>query len=688
MTSREGQVGEDVGEQNEQSVVKAASEAGKATDADRREVLSSSDSESSQDAPQLKASCSPLGADSTHVDSQRAEEVGHEALGDAAEAPPLVRSRSRSASPMAQGEPDPGPKRGPHVLRQSGRRLRDSDLVRFAREKGSGYDEIDFSRNDLTSKSVPDIVEICKKSHQLKILKLFNNRLGDDGAEELGEIFQHCASIEEIHLSHNDFTRKGVEILVLAADRGLPKDVKRPLWLRMEHNKVSDTEGFARDLERDCPAVCGREDRLPKAGGEGKRAGVQAKAKARCAARGETHGEGPTELRCAVGVGRRRVAAEAPGGDQGCLRGRSRRAACVCKVCQGEAAEGGGLPALEKDCHNPHLAGLFTGGESESACHPGCPDHNMRPVTSRNRPQAPPLAHAVPRRVPAYTRQFDMLDKQPGQGRVASIQQKTLACLLAELRCKHRLGPGPSAESEPNRVSSRDALPHFQDRNGEDILEASLKSKFCDQKLKGCEEKLISWSKNRRTRSSMASVTPLPVRILAMLPYFLPVLDALRFFGAGLASEHLPSYYLACTSVLSAIPQDFRELLDVGQPLLLFAMPTIAVRRQLPELLRFNLNQAFLLDLATCIAFHLSSFARWMTLQSESAFYVPTAAEPPLMPFSNVVLLLLSACTIYSMCCTLSGTTPEGIPYLSAEARRSLGTSAAAMKRRMTKSGR
>lgn len=161
---------------------------------------------------------------------------------------------------MAQCEPDPGIKGGPHVLRQSGRRLRDSDLVRI-REQGSGYDEIDLSRNDLTSKSVPDIVHICKKSQQLRILKLFNNRLGDDGAEELGEIFQHCTSIEEVHLSHNDFTRKGVEILVLAADRGLPKDVKRPLWLRMEHNKVSDTEGFARDLERDCPAVCGREDR-------------------------------------------------------------------------------------------------------------------------------------------------------------------------------------------------------------------------------------------------------------------------------------------------------------------------------------------------------------------------------------------------------------------------------------------
>ena len=189
------------------------------------------------------------------------QETGERTPANHSDAGPVkARSRSRSKAPV-----EPEPKRGAHgprVLRQSGRRLRDSDLARLSREGQDGqYDEIDFSRNELTSQSVSDIVEICRKSEDLKILKLFNNRLGDDGAEELGEIFRHCTSIEEVHLSHNEFTRKGVESLVRAADRGLPRDVKRPLWLRMEHNKLSDTERFARDLERDCPAVCGREDR-------------------------------------------------------------------------------------------------------------------------------------------------------------------------------------------------------------------------------------------------------------------------------------------------------------------------------------------------------------------------------------------------------------------------------------------
>ncbi|CAE7602059.1 unnamed protein product, partial [Symbiodinium pilosum] len=146
---------------------------------------------------------------------------------------------------------------------------------------------------------------------------------------------------------------------------------------------------------------------------------------------------------------------------------------------------------------------------------------------------------------------------------------------------------------------------------------------------------------------------------------------------------------------------EFQQLLDLGQPFLLFAMPTLAVRRHLPELLRFNLNQetgsyshmhelcvsreAFLLDLSTCIVFHASSCMRWMMfLVCEDALYVPAAAEPPLMPCSQVVLLLLSACTIYSLCCTLLGSIPDGIPYLSAEAKKSLGTSARAIKRGKT----
>ncbi|CAK8986801.1 Hypothetical protein (Fragment), partial [Durusdinium trenchii] len=137
-----------------------------------------------------------------------------------------------------------------------------------------GYDEIDLSRNQLTDGAVSHILEICKRSSELKILKLFNNQLGDQGAEELGQLFRFCHGIEEVHLSHNHFTEKGVESMVKAANRELPRSAERPLWLRMEHNKVEHTEHLARDMERHYPAVCAREDRhrcTPRACAHGRR---------------------------------------------------------------------------------------------------------------------------------------------------------------------------------------------------------------------------------------------------------------------------------------------------------------------------------------------------------------------------------------------------------------------------------
>ena len=41
-----------------------------------------------------------------------------------------------------------------------------------------------------------------------------------------------------------------MEAMVKAANRELPRKAERPLWLRMEHNKLQDTEKFARDIER------------------------------------------------------------------------------------------------------------------------------------------------------------------------------------------------------------------------------------------------------------------------------------------------------------------------------------------------------------------------------------------------------------------------------------------------------
>ena len=181
---------------------------------------------------------------------------------------PKFKLRSERSEPRseARGNGEKGKGRGKgRLLNHSRQRLDDRELMRLARDKAEmSYDEIDLSRNSLTSEAAEHILDICKGSPSLKVVKLFNNQLGDAGAETLGEIFKHCHSIEEVHLSHNNFSEEGIETMVKAATRGLPRAprAERPLWLRMEHNKVEDSESLARDLERRYPDVCGREDRL------------------------------------------------------------------------------------------------------------------------------------------------------------------------------------------------------------------------------------------------------------------------------------------------------------------------------------------------------------------------------------------------------------------------------------------
>merc|ERR1740130_439980 len=96
-------------------------------------------------------------------------------------------------------------------------------LLKELSDESYTYTEIDLSRNSITSAGIQHLVGICKKCSDLRILKLFSNGIDDDGARKMADIFQHCKVIEEIHLSHNKFTAKGVETLVEAADEDLPK---------------------------------------------------------------------------------------------------------------------------------------------------------------------------------------------------------------------------------------------------------------------------------------------------------------------------------------------------------------------------------------------------------------------------------------------------------------------------------
>mmetsp|Transcript_12239 Transcript_12239/g.28538 ORF Transcript_12239/g.28538 Transcript_12239/m.28538 type:complete len:836 (+) Transcript_12239:70-2577(+) len=104
-------------------------------------------------------------------------------------------------------------------------------------EKGTHFKEIDFSQNQLTANGLGCVLDLCRECPNLRVLKLFKNRIGDDGVDKLASVIAQSHSLREVHLSHNRLTEAGICRLVelVSKSRG---DGLRPLWLRVERNWV------------------------------------------------------------------------------------------------------------------------------------------------------------------------------------------------------------------------------------------------------------------------------------------------------------------------------------------------------------------------------------------------------------------------------------------------------------------
>eukprot|EP00438_Fugacium_kawagutii_P005190 Skav234127 [mRNA] locus=scaffold753:141807:145664:- [translate_table: standard] len=92
--------------------------------------------------------------------------------------------------------------------------------------------QVDFSCNKLTSYGLEAIVKFCSQCPDLCVFKVFKNEIDDRGARHIATLLEKCTSIEEIHLSHNYLTAKGVRIIIEAANS--KRHHPSPLWLRVE----------------------------------------------------------------------------------------------------------------------------------------------------------------------------------------------------------------------------------------------------------------------------------------------------------------------------------------------------------------------------------------------------------------------------------------------------------------------
>jgi hypothetical protein len=162
-------------------------------------------------------------------------------------------------------------------------------------------------------------------------------------------------------------------------------------------------------------------------------------------------------------------------------------------------------------------------------------------------------------------------------------------------------------------------------------------------------------------------------------------LDGLRIFGPAFAAAHDASLLGVFSDINAMVPDVMpARLMFFVQPLIVLCMPALAVQRKLPAMVRFNLNQAFVLDLTLA----LSQIASWSVRQASGweakvmakahrygdGVLTTPQKDLPSMPGNELILAALFAVTAYCVASTLLGQTPDAIPGISREASRSLGT--------------
>lgn len=146
-------------------------------------------------------------------------------------------------------------------------------------------------------------------------------------------------------------------------------------------------------------------------------------------------------------------------------------------------------------------------------------------------------------------------------------------------------------------------------------------------------------------------------RIMGCLAYLLPLMDVIQF-GIPLMGL-LP--FLTPIFVIIAIPAAIVNAVPFGTLILFFAMSALSGNQDFPRLLRFNLQQAVLIDVALFLPQFLAQLASLVV----GGQGVPTELT------IGVFIIVLLAIT-YSIVMTLLGRDPDGIPGISNAARNSI----------------
>jgi len=140
-----------------------------------------------------------------------------------------------------------------------------------------------------------------------------------------------------------------------------------------------------------------------------------------------------------------------------------------------------------------------------------------------------------------------------------------------------------------------------------------------------------------------------PTRLLACLPYLLTLGDGFRFAIPLVQAFPIIGIMLSPIAIVSLLI----NVLPFGSLFLFIIFITLAQNKDVPRLVRFNLEQAVLLDIAQIVP----TLAITGLSVSGGSAYVPFVG--------TAVYVLLFALAVYAVGKTLNGEDPDGIPVVS-----------------------
>eukprot|EP00927_Polykrikos_kofoidii_P078958 TRINITY_DN7575_c0_g1_i1.p1 TRINITY_DN7575_c0_g1~~TRINITY_DN7575_c0_g1_i1.p1 ORF type:complete len:754 (-),score=128.23 TRINITY_DN7575_c0_g1_i1:90-2351(-) len=118
---------------------------------------------------------------------------------------------------------------------------------------------VELAENAIGSTGLTAVLDALEKYNvNCKCLKLYKNKIGDDGGTRLARMVTNQATaIEELHLSHNVLTQRSLVAICMAMGKheGYPQlgrsRLYMPCWLRMEYNLISRPLDVVEALRRD-----------------------------------------------------------------------------------------------------------------------------------------------------------------------------------------------------------------------------------------------------------------------------------------------------------------------------------------------------------------------------------------------------------------------------------------------------